>query len=451
MHPAVVYYLLVITGVVAVAALAACAWSMAQAGALRAERDRVQADLLAVQAAKDALQADNNRLGTEVAVVHEAQAQVQKQFAQIQAQSREAFTALAGDALRQSGEQFLQLAQERLKAEHTQSDKQLELRKKEIEGLVAPIKVELARYDEALKAVEEARQKQYGSLGTQLAMMATDQQRLRTETANLVKALRHSEVRGRWGEMQLKRVAELAGMTENCDFDLQQTQQTEGGPLRPDMIVRLSGGRIIVVDAKTPIDAYLSSLEAPDEEQRAKLLEQHTSQVEAKVRDLSGKQYWAQFPRTPDLTVLFIPGESFLYAAVAVRPDLLEKAMERGVFIATPNTLISLLKAVALGWREELIAENAQRISDLGRELHERLCTAVDHVQKVGASLHQAVEHYNRFVGSFESRVVASARKFEEMGVKPKATLPADMPRVDVVVKELKTPAPASLLDQQQS
>ena len=193
------------------------------------------------------------------------------------------------------------------------------------------------------------------------------------------------------------------------------------------------------------------ALEAPDEEQRRKLVEQHADQVEAKVRDLSAKQYWAQFPRTPDLTVLFIPGESFLYAAVAVRPDLLEKAMERGVFIATPNTLISLLKAVALGWREERIAEDAQRISDLGRELHERLGTVVDHIQKMGASLGQAVEHYNRFVKSFESRVVVSARKFEELGVKSKAALPAEIPHVDAVVKELNAPAPTTLLDQQQS
>jgi DNA recombination protein RmuC len=433
-------YLLVIAISFAVAVLLVCVYYMTQCGSLRSERDRLQADLAAARSANDALQTENHRLGTEIAVVHEAQGQIEKRVAQVQAQSREAFAALAGDALRQSTEQFLQLAQQKLKSEHAESDKQLELRKKEIEGLVAPIQEQLTRYQQSLAAIETARGEAYTALRTQLTLFAADQQRLRAETGNLVQALHRPDVRGRWGEMQLKRVAELAGMSDHCrcDFALQQTQTSDSGALRPDMTVFLPGGRTIIVDAKTPIDAYLSSLDAPEGEARRKLLEQHADQVEAKVRDLSGKQYWAHQQRSPEFVVLFIPGESFLYAAVSVRPDLIERAMEKQVIIATPSTLIALLKTVAQGWREQQIAENAQRISELGRELHERLATAVEHVQKLGAALGKAVDHYNTFVGSFESRVVASARKFEEMGAKSKAALPVELPRVEMATRELK-------------
>lgn len=426
------------------ASLAACAYLWAQRKALMAERDALVAqrdgllvDSQTLAAQKESLVAELGQLRTTVAVAEKSQAQLDQAFQALRQEMESRFKAVAGDVLKGSNEQFLRLAAERLKQEQAQTELAMELRRKEVEALVTPMRQTLEQYQQSLRAIENARQEAYGSLRQQVGAMVEDQHKLRRETANLVTALRRPEVRGRWGEVQLRRVAELAGMIANCDFTEQSSQATEAGMLRPDMIVHLPAGGTIVVDAKTPLDAYVDSLTAGDAGQRQSLLERHATQLDQKVRDLSGKAYWAQFERSPEFVVLFIPGESFLYAAMELRPDLMEKAMERNVVIASPATLIALLKAVAMGWREERLAENAQRISDLGRQLHERLAVAAGHLEDVGGALGRAVEKYNSFIGSFERNVMTSARRFQELGAGSSKELPAPMEPVDTTVRQI--------------
>ncbi|GAB4108003.1 MAG: DNA recombination protein RmuC [Phycisphaeraceae bacterium] len=345
------------------------------------------------------------------------------------------FKALANDVLKQSNEQLLQLAKEVFDGKQKDATAQLEQRKQAIEQMIKPIRESLDKHAKAVTDIEKQREGAYQSLRQQLSSMLEDQKSLQRETANLVKALRRPDVRGRWGEVQLKRVAELAGMVEHCDF---VEQGTLGDGLRPDMRVHLPGGREIVVDAKTPIDAFLTAVEAEDETQREQELERHVRHITERINELSGKRYQDQV-RSADFVVLFIPGESFLYAAANRRADLIEYAMSKGVVIATPTTLVALLKAVALGWREEKIAENARRISELGKELHERIAVALGHVEKLGKSLESSVQHYNKFVGSFESRVIASARKFKELGADSSKELPAEpTPQIEITPREVK-------------
>ncbi len=353
-------------------------------------------------------------------------------------QAEDTFKALAGDVLKQSNEQFLQLARKTFEGEQKEAAGQLEQRKQAVKALVEPIKERLEKYDRSMADVEKARRESYGALRQQVLGMANDQQRLRDETANLVRALRRPEVRGRWGEMQLRRVAEMAGMIANCDFVEQSSLTAETARLRPDMLVKLPGGRQIIVDAKTPLDAYITAYETDDEEERNRLLDQHARQVEEQVNRLAAKQYQDQFAQTPDFVVLFIPGESFLYAATQHRPQLLESAMSRSVVIATPTTLISLLKVVALGWREQQLADNAHKISELGKQLHERIATAADHVQKLGKSLEAATKAYNQFVGSFETRVMSSARRFKELSADSPKELPAELPQIEITARQIQ-------------
>jgi len=358
-------------------------------------------------------------------------------------QMSDTFKALAGDALKQSSEQFLQLADQRLQNQQNTASQDLDQRKKAIEQLVKPLKETLDKYNTAVHDVEKSRIEAYGSLRTQLGALVEDQRTLRDETANLVKALRRPEVRGRWGEIQLKRVVELAGMIDRCDFDEQVTITADGQTQRPDMVINLPNNRTIVIDAKTPLDAYLNSIEAKDEDQQRTFLETHAQQIMRKVNDLSTKGYIEQFHRSPEFVVLFIPGEPFLYAAVQVRPDLIEAAMAKNVIIATPSTLISLLKAVAAGWREQKLAENAQLISEAGAELHLRLCTAIKHLADVGNSLTSTTNAYNRFVGSFESRVMVQARKFEELGAAANnKQLPDTIEPVEKLPRDVKASSP---------
>jgi DNA recombination protein RmuC len=244
-------------------------------------------------------------------------------------------------------------------------------------------------------------------------------------------------VRGRWGEIQLRRVAELAGMIENCDFTEQTSVRTSDGTLRPDMIVNLPSNRTIVIDAKTPLDAFISAVESQDDGQRSEHFERHANQMESKVRELSAKQYSAQFSQSPDFVVLFIPGESFLQAAVQLRPRMIEDAMEKNVIIATPSTLIALLKAVAMGWREQRLAENAQKISELGRELHSRLGTAFSHVGNLGKAVGSTVSHFNKLVGSLETSVLPQARRFLELGADSPKELPAQLEPVETLPREV--------------
>ncbi|MCC7406483.1 MAG: DNA recombination protein RmuC [Phycisphaeraceae bacterium] len=377
-------------------------------------------------------------LRVQVSAAKDKQDYLERHFQQTQQQLRETFSTLAGDALKASNEQFLQLAQEKFKGVLGEANKDLDARKTAVETLVKPLTEKLQSFDQNVKELEQHRTEAYAGLKQQLGAMTEDQRRLKQETANLVQALRRPDVRGRWGEMQLKRVAELAGMVPYCDFQEQFTT-TDGADnaLRPDMIVRLPADRTIVVDAKTPLDAYLSALECTDPTEQEQHLKRHVQQIEAKVSQLASKPYAQQFERSIDFVVLFIPGESFLHAAVSARPDLLEKAMEKNVVIATPSTLVALLRAVAAGWREEKIAQEAQRIGELGKELHERLVVAMTRMQKLGGELGSAVTAYNDYVGSINSRVLVSARKLEDLAAKSAKSLPEELPTIDQTVREV--------------
>jgi DNA recombination protein RmuC len=338
-------------------------------------------------------------------------------------QLSETFTSLSSQALRNSTEEFLKLAQENLKNFHIQAQGELEKKEKSIENLLNPVKEALTRTDNHLRELEKERKEAYGSLTKHLESMAQTQMMLQGETRNLVQALRRPEVRGQWGEMTLKRLAELAGMVEYCDFYEQETTQSQEGNMRPDMVVRMPDGREIVVDVKTPLDGYLSAIEAPDDGVRTWHLERHARKVRERVRELASRNYWAQFKQSPDFVVMFIPGDQFLSAALDIDHDLLEYALGQKVILATPTSFVALLRAVAYGWRQQSLAENAEKIRDVGEDLYQRLSNFTEHLAKLGKNLGSSLDHYNRAVGSFERQVIPGARKFAEMGITPRKEL----------------------------
>jgi len=333
------------------------------------------------------------------------------------------FTALSGQALKENNQSFLQLATETLKQFQIQAKSDLDQKEKAVENLVKPIKEALEKTEHQIRMMEHERKEAYGSLSKHLETMAQTQQMLHGETRNLVQALRRPEVRGQWGELTLKRLAELAGMVEHCDFSEQPQVDAQEGRLRPDMIVRMPGGREIVVDAKTPLDAYLSAIEAGDDVTRRKHLEHHARKVRERVKELAGKAYWSQFTKAPDFVVLFIPGDQFLTAALDIDRNLLEDALRQKIILTTPTSFVALLRAVAYGWRQEALTANAERIREVGEELYTRLATFGEHLARLGRSLDGAVEHYNKSVGSFEAKLLPAARKFSEMGLSPAKTL----------------------------
>ncbi len=363
---------------------------------------------------------------------NETKASIEKQALLEKAEQKlaDTFKALSADALKANAEQFLQLARTSLRATAEEAKGDLEARRQAVEQLVKPVAESLEKVQSRIGEIEKTRADAYGELREHIRAMRETQSDLRHETSQLVKALRQPSGRGQWGELQLRRVVELAGMQERCDFDLQvSSTDDEGRRLRPDMIVRLPGGKTIVVDSKTPMDAYLDALEAPDDATRRDALARHARQVRTHIAQLGAKNYAARFEPTPEFVVLFLPSESFFSAALQEDPGLIERGVDTGVILATPTTLIALLRAVAYGWRQEALAENAREISELGRELYKRLATLGSHFLKLGKSLDRSVQTYNDTLASFESRVLPAARRFEQLKAAPEnATLPEPAP-----------------------
>ena len=384
---------------------------------------------------------DKARLESELG----AAAERQTLLATAEEQLREAFRALAAEALQQNSDSVLQLARATLGEFQTKAAADLEQRQQSISELLKPIGDVLQQVDSKLTLVERDRLTTTARLDEQIRALGTGLTALSGQTGDLVKALRQPHIRGHWGEVQLRRIVELAGMVDHCDFFEQQTISTADGRLRPDLIVRLPGGKTIVVDAKVPLSAYLEALDGHESTREARLLD-HARQVRDHMSRLSAKDYAEQFEASPDFVIMFLPGESVFSAAVHADPALIESGVTQRVIPASPTTLIAMLKAIAYGWRQERIAENAERISALGRELYQRLAVTATHVETVGTSLTRAVEAYNRAVGSLEARVLPAARRFKELGSAPDTEIEPLQP-IQASVRTVQAPEFQNLLE----
>ncbi len=372
----------------------------------------------------------NLKLKTRL-IEHETRLRIEKELREesdIQSNSlvndfKDSFTALSSQALRENNEEFLRLARENFSHQQSTAETRLNEKEKVFADMVSPIKDILKQTDTQLKKLEADRQQSYGSISQFLINMTETQSQLQSETRNLVQALRRPEVRGQWGELTLKRLAELAGLVEHCDFFEQEQINTAEGAMRPDMIIRMPDQRDIIVDAKTPLDAYLSATEQTDNVERKSHLIRHAKQVRERVKELAKKSYWSQFKNSPDFVVLFIPGDQFLSAALEQDHALLEDALSQHIILATPTSLVALLRAIAFGWRQQVATENAEVIKELGEEMYSRLVTFVEHMEKVGSSLDKSIDHYNKAIGSLERQLFPNARKFQELGIETRKTL----------------------------
>jgi len=394
-----------------------------ETAALRAE---LKSETTARATAESTLVEERKRLDEQRALLAEAQEKL-----------KESFQSLAAQALSSNNQSFLELAKSTLENYQTEARRDLESREKAVENLVTPIKTSLDKVDAQIQEIEKSRVLAYGSLTEQVRSLIGSQEKLQSETGKLVTALRAPNVRGRWGEIQLRRVVEIANMLPYCDFEEQVSVTTSDGRLRPDLVVKLPGGKNVVVDAKAPLQAYLNSLDAQDDDLRRTHLAQHARQIRDHMNKLSSKAYWEQFQPTPEFVVMFLPGETFFSAALESDPSLIEDGVADRVIFASPTTLIALLRAVSYGWTQEKLARNAQEISALGKELYERLFNYASHMESVGKSLDRAVDQYNKAVGSLESRVMVSARRFLELGPAVTNELP-EFERVEKVTRKLQ-------------
>ncbi len=402
-------------------------------------KEKLEAEL---QSMRDELTRSEAHLKAELKAAEEKHALLERAEEKL----THTFKSLSSEALKVSSEQFLQLAKTSLTTQTEQAKSELEKRKTAIENLVTPVKESLGKFELRIGEIEKVREGAYSELKQQVRSLLESQHGLERETKSLVRALRQPTGRGQWGEIQLKRVVELAGMQEHCDFHTQTSTTTdEGKRLRPDLIVRLPGDKTIVVDSKTPMDAYLDAIEATEDAIRLDALERHARQVRTHIQQLSAKNYTSQFEHAPEFTVLFLPSESFFSAALQVDSGLIEKGVDLGVILATPTTLIALLRAVAYGWRQEAVAQNAREISALGRELHERLAVLADHFSSLGRSLNSAVNNYNKTVGSLESRVLPSARRFEELKATQESKTIETVEPIDSNARSLQSTSPVTV------
>jgi len=369
------------------------------------------------------LRETNARLQTTLELEQKNVAEKLATIEQAREQLNETFAALSSRALKSNTDEFLKLAQENFKQLHIKSQNDLQIKEKSIESLVKPVRDALEKTEKQIQRMEHERKEAFGSISKHLENISISHDKLQGETRNLVQALKRPEVRGRWGELTLRRVVELAGMVDHCDFYEQEHTVTEDGALRPDMIIRMAEGRELVVDAKTPLDSYLQAIEATDDETRDKHLKQHARNVRNRVKELADKSYWNQFSNAPDFVVLFIPGDQFLNAALDHDRQLQEDALKLKVILATPSILVALLQSVAYGWRQHRLTEHAEQIRTIGEDLYNRLGTFGEYLAKMGKSLDSCVSQFNNAVGSFERRVLPGARKFTEMGITSKKSV----------------------------
>jgi len=383
------------------------------------------------------------RIKTEDTVTAEREQALARAREQLQG----VFGELARDSLQSNSEVFLQLARERLTRQQLDASLALQARETAIESLVRPIREALAKTETQIQSIERDRIDAFATLKSQMEVLASGQSLLSRETRNLVTALRRPDVRGQWGEITLKRLVELAGMTSHVDFTEQHSQMTDSGRVRPDMIVHMPERRDIVVDVKTPLDAYLAAAEAQNDEERATQLRRHAQIVGARVRELASKQYWLQFEHSPDFVVLFLPGDQFLSAALQENPGLIDESLRQNVMLATPTSLVALLKAVAYGWKQTALAENAAEIRRLGEDVYKRLAVFGEHLAKLGKSLGSSVDSFNKAVGSLEQHVLPAARRFPELGLR----VSREIEPIDPVGSLTRTPRVADAPDEAHS